>query len=239
MRGFTVHLYERAPHLGGRLREASVPDYKYRISELIQWYERQLAASGVQIHLSISDTEKEIARLKPNAIVVATGAIPLRLPVPGIEHTKEALAVLMGEAGDIGQIVVIIGGGLIGCETAYVLAKQGKTVCVVEMLDKPLMLESIFVKRTMLKELEALGVTFRLESRVTRITDGGLEISRPSGCDQVIANTVVLAAGMRSDQSLWDTVSALADEVYWIGDAKSAGKIINATMEGHRLAIEM
>jgi len=237
-RGFSVHLFEREPVLGGKLRAASVPDYKYQIARYIQWQERRLISAGVTVHLDAKDAVLSIKKLRPDVVVSAVGAIPMELPVPGIEYAKDALAVLRGDE-ETGARVAVIGGGLIGCEVAYVLAKMGKQVRVVEMLDQPLLSESVFTRNTMLKELEGLGVVFSLGSRVSRLYYDGLDVATASGDRRIKADTIVIAAGMRPDESLKAVISELAPEVYWIGDAKSVGKIIHAVSEGYRLACEI
>ena len=117
-RGHSVTLYEKSDRLGGIFVAAAAPSYKEKDKMLIAWYEREIQKYPIEIKLN---TEvKSLDKLKnADEIIVATGAKARKLPIPGVEKALEAVDFLLGDKKRIGENVVIIGGGLTGCEIAY------------------------------------------------------------------------------------------------------------------------
>lgn len=236
-RGHEVHLIERQDKLGGNLKEAALPDYKFRIENFIQWYRHQLSQLPVDIRLNTPATPEVLESIGPDVVVAAVGALPVVPPIPGIELAKEALCVMRGDV-PVGNKVIVIGGGFIGCELAYMLAKAGKEVMVVEMMDKALAQESVFVSRTMLKVMDELGIKLYLNAAVKKIAAGHIEYASPDGQPRGLeADDIVVAVGMAPDKTAEELVAPY--DTYWIGDGKQAGKMIRAVQEGHRLAMEL
>lgn len=219
------------------MNEAAMPDYKFRIGRFIEWYKHQLSKLPVDIRLNTPVTREALDEIAPDAVILSPGARPVIPPIPGIDTAKEALAVMRGEVS-VGDRVIIIGGGLIGCELAYMLGKEGKNVYVVEMMDKALALESPFVARTMLKEMDKLGIQLYLNSAVKKIAPGSIEYAGRDGTvHRLEADDVLAAVGMAPDRSAADIVKGY--DCFWIGDGKKTGKIVKAVQEGHRLAVEL
>lgn len=236
-RGHEVHLFEKEDKLGGKMNEAAMPDYKFRIGQFVEWYKYQLSKLPVDIRLSTPITKEALDEISPDAVIASPGARPVIPPIPGIDAAKEALAVIRGETL-VGDKVIIIGGGLIGCELAYMLGKAGKKVYVVEMMSRALALESPFVARTMLKEMDALGIELYLNSAVKNIAPNFIEYAgQDGGLHKLEASDVVVAVGMAPDKSVADIIKGY--DCFWIGDGKKTGKIVKAVQEGHRLAIEL
>lgn len=128
-RGHTVDLYEKSDRLGGVFIAAAAPSYKEKDRELIEWYRRKIAQSPVTAHMN---TEvRSVDDLQADEVIVATGSTAKKPPIPGVEHAIEAVDFLNGHA--VGERVVIVGGGLTGCEIAYELLLDGKKPAVVEM----------------------------------------------------------------------------------------------------------
>jgi len=121
--------------LGGHLIEASVPDFKEDLRRLNNWYKTQLRKLGVEIKPETEVTPDLVERENPDEVFVATGSNSIKPDVPGIERSNvvTAMDLLLGRE-KAGDSAVVIGGGLIGCETALWLAKQGRKVTIVEML---------------------------------------------------------------------------------------------------------
>ena len=129
LRGHKVTIYEKSDRLGGVFIAAAAPFFKEKDRELIEWYRRQVTALPIEV---VYNTEiKDISTLDADEIVVATGARARSLPIPGIKRSIEAVEYLNG--ADVGENVVIIGGGLTGCEIAYDLYHKGKKPVIVEM----------------------------------------------------------------------------------------------------------
>lgn len=121
---------KRRTHLGGTFKVASTPSFKEKDRALCAWYEKQMADLKVEIHLN--NEVKDIAGLKADEVIVATGSKARRFSkLPGIERSVEACEYLAGK--EVGENVVVVGGGLSGCEIAYDLFLKGKKVAIVEM----------------------------------------------------------------------------------------------------------
>ena len=132
MMGHTVDLYEKTDRLGGVFIAAAAPDFKEKDKELIEWYKTQIKKLPITLHMNTEITS--LSEIRADEIVVATGAAPRKLPVPGFEKGIEAIDYLLGKK-EVGTKVAVIGGGLTGCEIAYDLAKKGKEPFVVEMTE--------------------------------------------------------------------------------------------------------
>ena len=130
LRGHEVSLYEKTDRLGGNLIPAGAHRFKVEIRELNEWYQRQLANLGVDVHMNAEMNAEKIVALKPDAVVFGIGSNAVMPRVPGIDHPKavSCVDVLLGKRR-LGDNVVIVGGGLVGCEIAYEALLDGKKVC--------------------------------------------------------------------------------------------------------------
>jgi 2-enoate reductase len=137
LRGHSVDLYEKAGALGGVFIAASAPDFKDDDKKLLAWYVRQMRELGVAVHLNREATKGMLAELGYDELFVATGATERRLAIPGLEGDAVSYAVdaLLSPQRIKGDRVLIVGGGLTGCEIAYMLGRAGKSVTIVEMAE--------------------------------------------------------------------------------------------------------
>lgn len=182
LRGHDVTLYERAGELGGQLVIASVPPRKDRMRTATRWYERALAAAGVKVELNAEMTAESLAALPepPDEVIVAVGARNARPPIPGTEeglpHVLDAWKVLAGEQRPHGRTVVI-GGGLVGAETAELIAQEdyGCEVTIVEMMGRIAAEESQTILPVMMADFEEHHVTLMTNTKVDRVTEGTVE----------------------------------------------------------------
>ena len=241
MRGHKVSLYERSEQLGGHLIEGSVPAFKKDVVRLLKWYETELAELGVEIHLDKEVTPELALKEEFSVVIVATGSKCAIPNIPGIDGEKVTMAtdLLLGKR-KAEEPVVIIGGGLIGCETALWLAQQGKKVTIVEMLDE-LMRGNISVfhaNRTMLLDsLKFHKVNVLNNTSLSEITDDGVElIDRSFNKNALHAGTVVIAAGLECDQKLFHSLGDKIPNVYLIGDAKQPRNIMHAIWDAYEVA---
>ena len=230
-RGHEVELFERDKELGGQMNVACVPPFKQHLGLLKPYLHRQLILSGVRVHLGQEITREELLAMKPDVIVCATGVRPAQLPIPGVERTMHAKRVLQGEA--TGKRVVVVGGGSVGCETAELLATQGKRVTVVEMQDELAANTGKTAQTILLGHLKARGVRLLTGCRVERIDQSGVTCQQKSGKSLTLAaDTVVLAVSDVPDDSLYRSLKDDGIELYNIGDANDGGIIPNAVYEG-------
>ncbi len=231
-RGHEVDLYERDAVIGGQMNVACVPPFKQHLGLLRPWLERQLALTGVRVHTGREVTRADILALRPDAVVCATGVKPAVLPIPGAQRAVHAKRILQGEA--TGKRVVIVGGGSVGCETAELLAVQGKQVAVVEMRDSLAENTGKTAQTILLGHLKSRGVKLLTGCRVERIGETEVVCRQKDGGELTLpADTVVLAVGDVPDASLYESLKDDGIELYNIGDANGGGIIPSAVYEGY------
>jgi NAD(H)-dependent 7beta-hydroxy-3-oxo-delta4-cholenoic acid oxidoreductase len=243
LRGHQVTLLEKEPKLGGQVNLASVPPYMQEVSLLIQYLSRQVEKVGVKVELGKEVTPELIEEIKPEVVIVATGAAPL-IPydIPGVDKDKVVTAwdVLAGTEAIHARNLVILGGGLVGCETADFLAESGDNlsvgriaVTIVEMLDDVALDMAVEPRQLLMQRLRDKGVKIITSATVTEILDDGVIFTR-GGEEESIHNvdTIVLALGARPVDSLSEKIKGEVAEVFVIGDAKEPRKILEATAEG-------
>jgi 2,4-dienoyl-CoA reductase-like NADH-dependent reductase (Old Yellow Enzyme family)/thioredoxin reductase len=237
-RGHRVTIYEQLPQLGGKLNPAAIPPGKDEIRPLIDFFVRQVQKLGISVVLRKEASASLIKQLRPDVIILAAGGIPVVPPIPGVagENVVFAEQVLSGAAA--GQRVVIIGGGLVGCETAEFLAKHGKKITVIEILDELASGVGSSFKPGLISRLAADGLTVMTGAICKKIFAEGVIITARDGKEQTLAaDTVVLAAGAKPDRRLMQEIKGLAPEIYPIGDCVEPRRILEAISEGHRIGL--
>ena len=237
-RGHEVILYEREGMLGGQVRSGAIPPDKYRIASVIRWAETEARKHGVRIETGKEVTPETVQQIKPDAVILATGAHPQKIDVPGIENSTIILAndVLLGK-GVVGKKVLIIGGGTVGCETAHFLAEYGKSITIVEMLDE-IGTDLGFIPRPiMLEKLTGLNVEMITSARVVEILPDGVLVERNGQKERLSGfETIVMAVGSTPDNQLYGPVKEMIPEVYLVGDANKPGKILEALTDAIEVA---
>jgi 2-enoate reductase len=239
-KGHRVTLYEKAPTLGGQLLLASLPPNKNRIEKLRKYLETQMMKAGVKVEMSKELSVSMIEKISPDSVILATGSSPLTPEIPGIDcnHVSTFESVLTGKA-EVGHKVVIIGGGMLGCEMADFLARKGKSVTVVEMLDVMMKeMNPSNVRGALLDILALEGVNLMVDSKVVKITTKGLIVRNKMGKKEMInADTIVLAVGWHSNNELSQALKGKIPEVYVVGDLVKPRHILEAIGEGFRVAL--
>lgn len=241
LRGHEVTLFDKGPSLGGQLLVASIPPHKGELKLLSDYLITQVSKSGVNIELGKEATLEVVLKVKPDAVIVATG-VERRVPqLPGMEmaHLVNAEDVLAGRA-KVGTKVVIMGGGVVGCETAEFLATSKKKVTIVEMLDTLATGMEVVHKEYLLGRLAKLGVTILTKVKGEAITEKGLIVSTGEGHGQVVAaDTIVIATSPPPDQRLYQALSGKIRESYLVGDCAEPRRIKEAIEEGFRIGLEI
>ena len=236
--GHKVTLWEKGDVLGGNLIPASVPDFKQDYRRLINFLSTQIKKLGVTIEFAKEATAELILEMKPDVVFIATGSTSIVPEIPGVGKKMVVTAVdlLLGKQ-EAGKSVVVVGGGLIGCETALYLAQKGKKLTIIEMLDG-VMLDMYSANRMhLLKLLADADVNILTETKCLEITDNGITIADKYGKRSTLeADTVVLAVGLKSTEGLLEALKDKIPEVYAIGDCVEPRKVINAIWEGFRTA---
>ncbi len=178
-----------------------------------------------------------VKRLKPDVVILSTGATPVIPNIPGVRRKKVATAIeiLLGRKR-VGKKVVIIGGGEVGSELAWFLAEKGKKVTIVEMLGGVAMDMNMFSRFYLMDKLAELGIEMLINTTAQAITDEGVVAVDMEGNKQVVeADTVILATGFRSNKELEGKLRGVAPEVYAIGDCVKPGKIWGAIDSASRI----
>lgn len=219
-RGHQVTLYERSKELGGVFIAAAAPVFKEKDRELIAWYRRELKKYPIEIKLN---TEvNDISSLDADEIIVATGSVPNRLPLPGAERGIEATDYLLGKK-EVGQNVVIIGGGLTGCEIAYELYLKGKKPVIVEMQEDLITTKGVCLANTsFLRDFfEANQVSVHLETRLEKILEDGVQVCDKEGKSfKIDADSVILSIGYKSAPLV-----TKGKNIHVVGDANKVGNL--------------
>jgi len=235
LRGHKVHLFEKEK-IGGQLNLACIPPGKAEVRLFLDFEERQLNQVGVKIK-NKNLTPEVIMQEKPDAVIIATGAQPLVPSLPGIngKNVVTAWQVLNGET-TTGNIVVILGGGQVGAETAKYLANEGRQVTIVEMLGEIAadMYESM--RGLMLISLDKLGVKVRTDTIAKAISDNGVTVDCNGKEELINADTVVLALGASANRELVGKLEKLVSELYMAGDCVEARKLPDAIEDGFKAA---
>jgi 2,4-dienoyl-CoA reductase (NADPH2) len=263
-RGHQVSLYEQGEELGGQLYLAAAPPGRNEFAELAYDLETQIYYRDIDICLNQVVDEALIDQEKPDHIILATGAMPMTPPIPGVElpHVVQAWDVLAGQVYT-GKRVVIVGGGAVGVETALLLAEKGtlsadilkflfvnkaetpellyematkgtKQITIIEMIDK---IGKDFGKTTrwgMLQDVTRYGVESKVTAKALEITPAGIRVETADGVEEIPADTVVLAAGSRSVSDLAALIEAKEIACDIIGDAKNIGMAFDAIHQGFK-----
>jgi len=239
-RGHDVTLFEKGEKLGGNLLLAAVPSYKWEIENLTRYMELQLRKSGAKVMLDTEADEATVAADKPDAVIVASGSRPNVPNIPGVDgdNVATALDVLAGNK-PVGERVVVVGGGQVGCETAEHLAEQGKQVTILEMLERIGNDIGLTTRWVILQRLRQAGIATETGARAIEISDKGVRAERGGSIELFEADSVVLAAGLTPRDELAQRLKDKVAEVYSIGDCAEVQKMANAIEAGFRTAMEI
>lgn len=220
-RGHKVTLYEKSDKLGGVFIAAAAPSFKEKDRDLIAWYNREI--SKYPIELKMNTEVKDIGSLNADEVIVATGSVANNIPVKGAkEFGIQAVEYLLGEK-ETGDNVVIVGGGLTGCEIAYDLYLQGKNPTIIEMQNDLIVSDKICLANTSyLRDFfNANKVPVYLETKTTEIRKDGVTVVDKNGkATEIPADSVILSVGYKSAP-----LASKSKNVHIIGDAAKVGNL--------------
>ena len=221
MKGHKVTLIEKTGRLGGQWIPASVPVGKSEFTSFIYWQKKMLEKLHVQVLLN-TEADRELIRLyDPDTLILATGSRPFIPPVKGTDQdfVTNAHDILLGKR-EAGDHVVVVGGGLVGAETADMLGGQCSQVSIIEMLPQIMKDGEPSPAKYMKERFRANGVKIYTSTKLTEVGDHCV-IAEREGESFTIENvdTVIIAVGVRSDRSLLDHVEDLSCKIMKVGDA--------------------
>lgn len=243
-RGHDVTLCEKTDHLGGQYRIAAIPPMKQGVAGQVAYLIRMAKKYGVDIKMNCEATEEMIKEMNADVVILATGATPSLPPIKGIDNpiVMQANDVLDSKAYPAKPFsnVLIIGGGLVGAETADYLGEHEHKVTIMDMLPEIGMNFVPSVKTFLKQRYAKYGVTEITNSAVTEIFDDRItyeqngEVKELRGID-----AIVIASGSKSYNPLEEKLQGVAKELYVIGDAKDVRLALEAIEEGARVALSI
>ena len=239
MKGHTVTLVEKDVCLGGQWIPAAVPIGKGEFTSLIIWQKKMLEKLNVQVLLNTEADEKLIREIAPDTVILATGSKPFIPPVKGTDQdfVTTAHEVLLGRK-EVGNNVVVIGGGLVGAETADMLGGQCDQVTIIEMLPQIMKDGEASPAYYMKKRMQENGVKIYTSTKLTEVGDHCVFAEKDGEkirIDQV--DTVIVAVGVRTEQSLMECVEKLECKVIKVGDANGVKNGYLGIREGYEAGL--
>lgn len=221
LRGHKVTIYEKSNVLGGVFIAAAAPSFKEKDRDLIKWYEKEIKDLNIEVKFNTEVKPEDIAKLGADEVVVATGSKARKLRVPGAEKGIEACEYLLGTK-EVGNKVIVIGGGLSGCEIALDLYNKGKTPVIVEMKNDLVAMRGICLANTSyLRDFFALNkVDVRLNTGLVEITDKGVKVKdlKTGKESEIAGDSVIMSVG-------YIPTPVAKDGVKLVGDCNGIGNL--------------
>ncbi len=236
LRGHEVTLYEKSDKLGGNLIPAGNHDFKAEVASLNNYFKNEMKRLKIDVKLNCELSVEQLKKSGADAIILATGSVPV-MPktIKGIDHPKTISGVeACMQTKPIGEKVVVVGGGLVGCEIAFGFEKEGKEVTIVEALDDILKVNDVpAMNKVMLKDaFEYYDTNILTSTKLKAVTDAGAIVELPNGTEKTIeADTVVISVGYRSVPSMASELAGCGAEIYEIGDGNRVGNVLTSIQD--------
>lgn len=239
MRGHIVSLYEKNDTLGGNLIPGGSHNFKKEVRELNAWYQNELSQLPVELHTGKVVSKEQLLKMNADVIILAVGSAPVMPPVPGIDHEKVLGCMdAFAHPEKVGQKVVVIGGGLVGCEMALDYAQNGKEVTVVEALPKILSagIPSPIPNGQMIPDLfEHHHVTVLENHKLSAIENGRVILDHKGQKKELEADSIIIAVGFRPVPSMAQELRGNGAVIYEIGDGQQVSTILHAVWDGYEV----
>ena len=239
--GHNVILCEKSGKLGGALNSVKGVPFKEDLYRFIAVKALLMEKAGVDVRMNTEVTPDLVKTVKPDVLIIAVGAEPIIPPIPGINNSNVIAANDLPEKYDqVGHKVVILGGGLVGCETAVHMAQEGKDVTVIEMLREVCPDANMRYRPLLLDQLKKKSVVCRTDTRGVRITKKGLVCADEDGNEMLFdADTIICAVGQKPLRDVAERLRDCAQEAIEIGDCLKPGSVTEAVFRGYWAAIDI
>ena len=238
-RGHEVVLCEKSGRLGGTLLYAEHEYFKEDIRKLTEVLIRRVKKRPITVMMNTEATPELVDRIHPDVLMVAVGAEPIIPKIPGVNNRNVVVAASMYDEAAIGKRVVVIGGGLVGCEEGLHLAHAGRDVTILEMLDKAAPEAPYLHWLGLMKELEK-SAKLVTRAKVTRVTGEGVYAVDESGKENLYeADTVLLAVGLKPRTELVESLRNSAPDFVVIGDCLKPATVMEAIHGGYFSALDV
>ena len=237
-RGNHVFLAEKEGRLGGLLNFTDADVDKEDLRNFKHLLVRLTERRGVKVLLNTAADAALLDEIKPDAVILAVGSHPAAPPIPGINSIKQAIEVYFGYTP--GKNVVIVGGGLVGCEVGLHLAKTGHAVTVIELLPRVAGDAFGMYREALLREMDTEGIQSMTETRCLEVSPTSVRIADRDGKEKVIcADSVIYALGMQPNSTDELTKCIKTAKVFKVGDCVRPAKVDSATREAFLAALEI
>jgi pyruvate/2-oxoglutarate dehydrogenase complex dihydrolipoamide dehydrogenase (E3) component len=228
-----VVLLEKSDRLGGQLLLAATPSDKEEITPFTDYLISQLKEKKVEIRLSTKGIRQIVEKLNPEIVILATGALPLIPLIPGsdLENVVSAWEALR-HPEKVADTVLVIGGGMVGCEVASLLSRRGKKVTLLEQLEDVGLDIGPSTRKCEVGKLCEAGVIIMTKTPVKQITKEGAVIEENGNLKVLAADAVVIAVGSKSDRALLEELGSTKIEIRAAGDCLAPRRLVHATSQG-------
>ena len=241
-KGHPVVLCEERPVLGGALKFADngAPNKltmkRYRDSQIRKVMENP----AIEVRLNTRVDEAVVEEVKPDVLIAAVGALPIKLPIPGVDGDNVFFGADVMPDTPLGEKVVVIGGGMIGCEESVYLSDLGHKVTIVELQED---IAADCLKYPFLwlhHEVGERDIRVMTSCSCSKITPNSVTVKKADGSEEEIpCDSVVLAAGMRSRSDVVEALRPLCDRFYVVGDARRAKNVMMAVRDGYDAVVDL
>jgi len=240
-RGHKVELWEQSDQLGGQIRLAHLAPFKGEMAGILIYLKKALAKSAVKIRYRQPADASEVAALRPDVVIVATGSRPGLPPIPGIESEWVVQArELYENMPPACKNIVIIGGGDIGCETAEWLAGSCQNISVIEIAPAVLARMKNIPKERLLARLSEKGVRLYEETRVISIAEKKVRLKKKDGSEFMLpADLVVIGINAQPEDGLLHALRGKVEQVIAVGDAAAPGNLGAALRNAAEAALKI
>lgn len=238
LRGHKVTLAEKSSALGGNLIPGGAPEFKHFDHDLVEYYSRQMELLGVEVQMNTTITAENASQYCADTIIVATGSTPIKLSFNGDMVAVQAEDILLSKI-ESGDNVVVVGGGLVGCETALWLAQKGKKVTVLEMTPHILGGHGKIphMNQFMLEDLLSYHkVTIYTSTVIESTSKDSVVIKANDTTSKIPCDTLITCVGYRANDTLYQQLSTNDVPVHNIGDSNKVGNIMYAIWDAYELA---
>lgn len=234
IKGHTVTLYEKSERLGGQLLAAYTPSFKSRLRKFVEWQIRQLSKLGVNIVFGKEIDENSPELYEAEQIIIALGATSFCPNIPGVDHPNviDVMEAHIHPEKITGEKIVIAGGGLSGCDSALELAMTGKKVTIVEMLPSVAANALLDNRNPLMFKLADYHVDIKTNSKIIEMKDNAVVIKNCGVVEELMADTIITAFGMRSLNTLADKIADRYPNSSIVGDCNKVGQVAEAVRSG-------
>lgn len=239
--GHEVEVWEKEYHLGGNFYNACLPPFKRDGIKILDYYRTMLDKLSVKVKYGKEANEKDIMAHHPDKVIHATGSTPVQPSfIEGIHKDIVATATdVLQDRAILGEKIIIIGAGLVGCETGLVLDNKGKKVTLIEMADKVLP-EPMFIQNEMMLSnmLDNSNIETRTSTKLVKINDDSIIVNKDGVEEEMMCDTVVLSMGFTPNNKLYEDLKDKIDIIN-VGDSMKVRKVLDATHEAYDAILSM